>query len=68
MDPRVQSMANVLVNYSVAVRQGDWVVIQSPILGEPLADACVRATLAAGGNPLAIFLSGTVQELSLIHI
>jgi len=65
MDPRVQSMANVLVNYSVAVRQGDWVVIQSPILGEPLADACVRATLAAGGNPLAIFLSGTVQETML---
>ena len=65
MDPRVQAMANVLVNYSVAVRQGDWVVIQSPLLGEPLADACVQATLAAGGNPLAIFLSSTVQETML---
>ena len=36
MDPRVEKLANVLVNYSVAVQPGDKVMIDGNIVGEPL--------------------------------
>jgi aminopeptidase len=62
MDPRVDSLAAVLVNYSLSVKPGDWVVIQSPLLGEPLADACTRAVLKAGGNPTTLFTSELINE------
>lgn len=62
MDPRVEALATVLVNYSVGIKPGDWVVIQSPILGEPLADACTRAVLEAGGHPTTLFTSELIAE------
>lgn len=62
MDPRVDAMASVLVNYSVGVKKGDWIVIQSPILGEPLADACTKAVLEAGGQPTVLFSSEVISE------
>src|SRR5947209_18338727 len=65
MDPRVQKMSDVLVNYSVGIRSGDWVVISTSPLGEPLADACVSAILKAGGNPSVTFRSDDVAETIL---
>jgi aminopeptidase len=65
MDPRVQAMADILVNYSVAVRPGDWVVIQTTTLGEALADACARAVFQAGGNPTVLLGSEELQETKL---
>lgn len=62
MDPRVEALAAVLVNYSLSVKAGDWVVIQSPILGEPLADACTKAVLEAGGHPSNLFSSEIISE------
>jgi aminopeptidase len=55
----------VLVNYSVDVHPGDWVVIQSPVLGEPLANACARSVLKAGGNPTVLLASEEIQETML---
>lgn len=51
MDPRIERMADVLVNYSLEVKPGDWAVVMTTVLGEPLAAACQRAILRAGGNP-----------------
>ncbi|MBV9280657.1 MAG: aminopeptidase [Chloroflexi bacterium] len=65
MDPRVQRMAEVLVNYSIAVEAGDWVVIQSPLAGEPLAVECVRAVLKAGGHPTTLYSSEDGQRVIL---
>ena len=48
MDPRVEKMASVLVNYCVGVRPNDLVIIQSSELGVPMVDACFRAILQAG--------------------
>lgn len=67
MDPRVEKMAAVLVNHSLSVRAGDWVIIQTPIPAEPLAEACVRHVLAAGGNPQVIFSSEEIRETMLRH-
>lgn len=62
MDPRVQAMADVLVNYSVAVQPGQWVAIQSSVLGEPMVAALVSAVLKAGGNPTATMSSESISE------
>jgi aminopeptidase len=50
-DPRVQKLADVVVNYSTALREGDLVLIQGPEIAEPLIVEIVRAALAAGAIP-----------------
>jgi aminopeptidase len=54
MDPRVENLANVLVNYSVAVQPGDKVMIDGNIVGEPLLNAIYAKVLQAGGHPLML--------------
>src|SRR5215470_7111701 len=50
MDSRIQKMANVLVNYSTAVKPGDRVLFRgtSP-LAQPLMQALYEEALKAGG-------------------
>ena len=51
MDPRVEKMAGVMVNYSVAIRPGDLVMIHPyDPLASPLALAVYKHVLQAGGN------------------
>jgi aminopeptidase len=66
MDPRVEKMASVLVNYCVSVQPKDLVIIQSSELGVPMVDACFRAILQAGGHPVAHLMASEFQE-SLIR-
>jgi aminopeptidase len=67
MDPRVEKLADVVVNYCVSVKSGDWVVIQSSFLGEPLADACVAAVLKAGGYPSVVYNGPHNRETYFRH-
>ena len=53
-DIRVDKLADLLVNYSVAVKKGDRVLIQGDLAGEPLIRAIYVKVLQAGGNPLII--------------
>ncbi len=50
-DPRVEAVANVLVEYSVEVKPGQFVRINANVEGMPLVVAAYRAVLEAGGNP-----------------
>ena len=51
MDPRVEKLAAVLVNYSVAVQKGDLVQIRVfDKMAEPLAVAVYKYVILAGGN------------------
>ena len=52
MDPRIQKMAEVLINYSTAVQPGDRVLLRgtSPA-AEPLIQALLQETLKVGGHP-----------------
>ena len=51
MDSRVEKMADVITNYSMAVQPGDKVLIRSTSpAGEPLAQALYQAALRAGGT------------------
>jgi aminopeptidase len=62
-DPRIEKLADVLVNYSVAIQPGDKVLLQGDTGAEPLLKAVYVKVLQAGGYPLTqVSLPGT-QEL-----
>jgi len=50
-DPRIEKLADLLVNYSVTVRPGDKVVITGETIAEPLLKAIYTRVLQAGGHP-----------------
>ncbi len=50
-DPRVETVARILVDYSVGVRPGQFVVIQGTPEGAPLILALYRQVLERGGHP-----------------
>ncbi len=62
-DPRVEKLADVLVNYSVAVRPGDKVLVQGDTLAEPLLKAVYARVLQAGGHPLMLVSLPGTDEL-----
>jgi aminopeptidase len=51
-DDRHVRLADVLVNYSTSIREGDLVMIESSALAAPLVREVYAAVLAAGGHPL----------------
>lgn len=50
-DQRIEKMARVLVDYSVAIQPGEKVLIESTTEAEALVRACYRRVLEAGGHP-----------------
>lgn len=64
-DPRVEKLAQTLVEYSVKVKPGDWVVIASNPLAEELTSEVLRYTLRAGGNPSILLGVGSTQRIFL---
>jgi aminopeptidase len=66
-DPRLSNLARTLVNYSVAVRPGDWVFIVSTPTALPLAKEVLRYTLRAGGTP-NVYLDTREDEFGAILI
>jgi aminopeptidase len=67
IDPRIDKLADVLVNYSVAVKPGDTVYISGETLAEPLLEAVFRKTLEAGGHPWLQAVLPRQAELLLRH-
>lgn len=65
IDPRMERLAATLVNYSVAVRPGDWVVVNGHVLALPLVNEVVRCILQAGGNPTVLLNSDELDETLL---
>ncbi len=60
MDPRVEKLAEILVDYSVRAGKGDVVLVSVDIAGAPLAQAVYRRVLQRGGFPrLKVSLPGT---------
>lgn len=64
-DPRVSNLARTLVDYSIKVQPGEWVLVQSSVIALPLAQEVVRAVLRAGGNP-TVWLDS--EELTAITL
>ncbi|MGH7178501.1 MAG: aminopeptidase, partial [Burkholderiales bacterium] len=66
-DPRLQKLADVLVNYSVGVKPGQLVRINSLPIGEPLVLEIYRKVLEAGGNPFVRMNPEGVEEILVKH-
>ena len=66
MDPRVEKVADILVNYSVAIKKGDLVMIHlyEPT-AEPLALAVQEQVIRAGGNVIFRMAPTGAQEVLL---
>jgi aminopeptidase len=63
-DPRLENLAKILVNYSTAVKNGDWVLVQGNVLALPLVNEVEKIDCAiilrASANTRA--LSGVAPE------
>jgi len=64
-DPRIDKLADVLVNYSVRVQKDQWVMVNTAIEALPLANAVVAKVLQAGGKPTIIMNSDALTETVL---
>ena len=64
-DPRIDKLAEVLVNYSTAVRPDDLVRLSGPPVARPLLVALYRAVLDAGGHPHAQMVPDECEEIKL---
>jgi len=62
-DPRIEKLADLLVNYSVRVSRGDSVVIEGNTVSEPLVKAVYARVLQAGGNPLLMVQPTGAEEI-----
>jgi aminopeptidase len=63
VDPRTEKLARTIVEYSSKVKPGDWVVISTHKLAEPLAAEVLRFTLRAGGYPSVLTTTDAYAEI-----
>jgi len=66
-DPRIEKLAEVLVNYSVAVRPKDKVAVMGYTTAEPLLKAVGVEILKAGGYPMSFVHLPGADELAFRH-
>jgi aminopeptidase len=66
-DPRVEKLADVLVNYCTSVKPGDWVWIRGHVLALPLVEQVLRQVTQAGGNPTVTLQTDELDELFLAN-
>lgn len=62
-DTRLEKLAEVLVDYSVAVKKGDRVVINGNAIAEPLLKEIYARVLKAGGYPLMMVSLSNMEEI-----
>ncbi|MCA9187722.1 MAG: aminopeptidase, partial [Planctomycetales bacterium] len=67
MDPRLDKLADVLVNYSTQVQPGNLVRISGSAVSRPLLVAIYRKVLAAGGHPLVNMTPDECQVYRLLE-
>jgi aminopeptidase len=65
IDPRITRLADLLINYSVRLRPGEHVLIETFDVPEQMPIALIRAARAAGGHPhVAIRNNRIMRELN----
>ncbi len=65
-DPRIDKLADVLVNYSCAVKAGDKVLVEAIDVPHSFSKALVRAVAAAGGRPLVMLKSNEINRALMV--
>src|SRR4051794_15076433 len=66
-DPRLQKLADVLVNYSVGVKKDQLVRIKGPPIAQPLIAELYRKVLDAGAHPMLRMLPEELDEIVVKH-
>ncbi len=66
-DNRVDKLADMMVNYSVAVKPGNKVAITGDSFAEPLVKAVYREVLKAGGFPLTLVNINGLEDIFYKH-
>lgn len=64
-DPRLEKLADVLVNYSVGVKPNQLVRISGPPVSQPLIVELFRKVVAAGGHPSVRMVPEELSEIFL---
>ncbi|HBK68811.1 MAG TPA: aminopeptidase [Firmicutes bacterium] len=59
-DPRIQELAALLINYSVALKPGEKILIETTGIADDLAQALVRQTYQSGGLPFLSLINQTL--------
>ncbi len=62
-DPRIDKLANLLVEYSVGIKRGDRVIIEGDSLSEPLLTAIYANVVKAGGHPFVLCTPLGIEEI-----
>src|SRR5688572_1873178 len=66
-DPRLEKLADVLVNYSTGVKPGQLVRITGSPIASPLVVEIYRKVVAAGGNPMVRMAPEELAEIMVKH-
>ena len=61
-DSRVDGLARLLVNYCVAARPGDWVLIRADLGARPLVERIHACVLAAGSHATVLYHDEELEE------
>ena len=61
-DPRLEKLANVLINHSTRVKTGETVLIEAIDIPDEMVIALIRRVRAAGGVPLVTLKKNRVQR------
>jgi aminopeptidase len=65
-DPRIEKLADVLINYSCAVEAGEKILIEAIDVPHAFTKALVKRAAAAGGKPIVMLKSNEVNR-ALMH-
>lgn len=61
-DPRIDNLANILVNYSTKVQPGEWVGVLGDVASLSLIRAVFSKVIEAGGNPSLMLTDETLTR------
>src|SRR5690554_4062126 len=67
IDPRLQKLCRTLVNYSMAIKPGERVLIENFDCPEELSVQLVKEVYAAGGVPFCISRNARIQRALLMN-
>src|SRR5690554_1693316 len=66
-DPRVEKLAKLLVHYSLGIKEGDKLIIQSSALAEPLMEAAYKEAILAGAHVDTMLSMANAAEILYKH-
>jgi len=66
-DPRIEQLADILINHSVAVQPGETVLISSNELARPMVEAIYKKVLVKGAFPVLKITFSTLAPLYYQH-